>query len=212
VNEGSPFALFFKKMNYLAHAYLSGNDPALLVGNFIADHVRGAAIRNYPEKIMSGIILHREIDTYTDQHKTFRTSKRLFYDGYERYSGILIDIYFDYFLAKNFDRYSGISLTEFSERAYQLYKAHEYLLPEQSSRFLDYVLKNNVYQSYSGIEAIERVLSHLSLRIGHGVRLEGSIPVFKMHEEHLQNNFTSFFEDLTTRFLKDKDQLRIQKF
>ena len=96
-------------MNYLAHALFSNNEPNLLIGNFIADHLRGNDFTNYPTEIINGIYLHRKIDTFTDNHESFKASKRVFYDGYARYSGILIDIYSDHFLAKNFERYSELS-------------------------------------------------------------------------------------------------------
>ena len=80
-------------MNYLAHAFLSNNDSNLLIGNFIADHLRGNDFKNYSPQIIEGIHLHRKIDSFTDSHLNFKASKRLFYIGYERYSGILIDIY-----------------------------------------------------------------------------------------------------------------------
>ena len=84
-------------MNYLAHAFLSNNDRDLLIGNFIADHLRGNDFKDHKPEIIEGIYMHRKIDTFTDSHPNFKASKRLFYNGYERYSGILIDIYFDYF-------------------------------------------------------------------------------------------------------------------
>ena len=128
-------------MNYLAHALFSNNDPNLLIGNFIADHLRGNDFQKYPQEIITGIYLHRKIDTFTDNHESFKASKRLFYKGYERYSGILIDIYSDHFLAKNFDHYSQLSLKEFTETAYNTYSNNQHHLPQSSSNFLEYVIK-----------------------------------------------------------------------
>jgi len=189
-------------MNYLAHAFLSNHDNDLLIGNFIADHIRGNDFKDFNAGIIEGIHLHRSIDTFTDAHPDFKKSKRVFYNGFEKYSGILIDIYFDYFLAKDFLKYSEISLENFSKNVYKVYADNEYLLPKSSSRFLEYVIKNNVYRSYSNIKGIETVLNHLSHRIQHRVQLDDSIRLFKENEAELQANFDSFFRDVLAHFSK----------
>jgi len=188
-------------MNYLAHAFLSNNNTDLLIGNFIADHLRGNDFKNYPNEIINGIYLHRKIDTFTDNHESFKASKRLFYEGYERYSGILIDIYSDHFLAKNFENYSHLPLKEFSKTVYQTYSQNQHHLPKSSSNFLEYVIKNNIYHAYSSIEGIEKVLFHLSHRIKHGVMLNESIAIYKTHEKELELNFEILFKDAIKEFL-----------
>lgn len=188
-------------MNYLAHAFFSNNEPNLLIGNFIADHLRGNDFTNYPTEIINGIYLHRKIDTFTDNHESFKASKRIFYNGYERYSGILIDIYSDHFLAKNFENYSGTPLRDFSELAYKTYSQNQHHLPKSSSNFLEYVIKNNIYNAYSSIEGIEKVLFHLSHRIKHSVMLNESINLFRENEEELKSNFDTLFRDAIKEFL-----------
>ena len=187
-------------MNYLAHAFLSKNDPELLVGNFIADHLRGSQLFSFPEKIRKGIQLHREIDSFTDVHPAFRASKRLFYDGFEKHSGILVDIWFDYFLAKNFSLYSVTDLRSFSENVYRVYSDYINLMPTGSSRFLNYVIRNNIYTAYGTVEGMEKVLYHLSQRIRHNVRLDESVKLLTKNEVQLQRNFELFFSDLQKHF------------
>jgi acyl carrier protein phosphodiesterase len=188
-------------MNYLAHAFLSGGDNGLLLGNFIADHLRGNDFKDYPSGIIEGIHLHRRIDSFTDAHAEFKKSKRVFYDGFEKYSGILVDIYFDYFLAKDFEKYSSAPLKLFSENVYEIYLAHQHILPKTSSGFLDYVVKNNIYNSYASLKGIETVLNHLSHRISHRVQLDHSIELFRENENTLQANFDVFFKDAVAEFL-----------
>lgn len=187
-------------MNYLAHAFLSNNNEELLIGNFIADHLRGNRFDDYSEGIVRGIYLHRSIDAFTDAHAAFKKSKRVFYDGFEKYSGILVDMYFDHLLASRFSDFSPVALSEFSEQTYSIYTAHEHLLPKSSKGFLDYVIKNNVYTSYASAEGIAEVLSHLSHRIGHGVRLDQSLPLFLEHERELSADFTAFFNEAVLTF------------
>lgn len=186
-------------MNYLAHAFLSDNEPGLLVGNFIADHL-GSRYDHLPEHIAKGVILHRKIDSFTDHHPLFKESKRLFYDGFEKYSGVLIDIYFDHILARNYEDYSEKILSHHSQEIYRTYQDHISHLPKSSVQFLEYVLRNDIYNAYATEEGIEKVLYHLSHRINHGVRLDGSMTIFRKHQDELEQNFRTFFGEAIQEF------------
>lgn len=183
-------------MNYLAHAFLSFNNEPITVGNFIADHIKLADAGHLPPEIKQGVLLHRRIDYFTDTHPLFIKSKRNFYNGFERYSGVLVDIYYDYLLAKNFNNFSEVKLDVFTKRVYSVLQNNEQHLPESSKGFLNYVLKNNTFYEYSKIEGIELVLKHLSYRINHGVLLNESLPLFLQHEKSIEEDFLKFFEDL----------------
>ncbi len=183
-------------MNYLAHSFLSFNNEPLTVGNFIADHIKLAAAEHLPEDIRQGILLHRRIDYFTDTHPLFIKSKRNFYGGFERYSGVLTDIYYDHILAKNFSKYSVIGLQQFTENIYALLHRNKQHLPESSIGFLKYAQKNNTFFEYSKIGGIELVLKHLSYRINHGIFLNESLPLFVANEKKIEEDFLEFFEDL----------------
>lgn len=187
-------------MNYLAHAYFSNNNEGLLLGNFMADHIRGNQFDHLSEDIREGIYLHRKIDEFTDKHPAFKSSKRHFYNGFERYSGVLVDIYFDHLLADNFSNYHPQSLSEFTEGVYKIYKNNNHLMPEGSNQFLSYVLSNNIYNAYGKIEGIQKVLFHLSHRINHGVMLDDSVQLFKQNEAQLKENFEIFMQDAIKEF------------
>ncbi len=183
-------------MNYLAHSFLSFNNEPLTVGNFIADHIKLANTGHLPPEIKNGVLLHRRIDYFTDTHPLFIKSKRNFYDGFERYSGVLVDIYYDYILAKNFDKFSDVSLDIFTKNIYLVLQKNEEHLPETSKGFLNYVVKNNTFFEYSKIEGIELVLKHLSHRINHGIWLNESVPLFLANQESIEQDFMEFFGDL----------------
>jgi acyl carrier protein phosphodiesterase len=188
-------------MNYLAHSFLAGKQAGLQVGNFIADHIHGSNFSYLPEEIISGVKCHRRIDTFTDEHAKFRECKRLFYDGFERYSGILIDIYFDHLLAKNFSRYSAVPLETYCQKTYSVYQEHLQYFPAASKQFLHYVVCNNIFMAYASQEGIESVLFHMSQRINHGVFLNKSLPLFIKNETRLEENFEIFFEEAIATFL-----------
>ncbi len=184
-------------MNYLAHAYLSNNNKNLILGNFIADHIKGNNYKEYPNEIINGILLHRKIDTFTDQHQQFKLAKRFFYDGFEKYSGILIDIYFDYFLAKNFTDYCTINLPSFTKQVYSIYDDFKGEMPKSGQNFFNYILKTDLYNTYANIDGIEKVLLHLSYRIKHGILLNESIKIFIQNEKELFNCFTILINEIT---------------
>src|SRR6476661_6072161 len=106
-------------MNYLAHAYLSFNDPQILVGNMISDYVKGKAQFSFSGKVQKGITLHREIDRYTDSHPSTKKAKEIFRPAYRLYSGAIMDVLYDHFLANDDSEFTPVSLKEFSTRTYQ---------------------------------------------------------------------------------------------
>lgn len=183
-------------MNYLAHAFLSFNNEPITVGNFIADHIKLSDTGHLPPEIKQGVLLHRRIDYFTDAHPLFIKSKRHFYNGFERYSGVLTDIYYDFVLAKNFDKFSDIGLSDFTQNIYSILQSNKHHLPESANRFLNYVLKNNTFFEYSKIEGVELVLKHLSHRINHGILLNESLPLFLQNEKAIEEDFLEFIQDL----------------
>jgi len=105
-------------MNFLAHIYLSGNNEMVTIGNFIADGIRGKKYSIYPKDIQTGILLHRQIDTFTDAHKTVRESTKRLHKNYGHYSGVIVDILYDHFLAKNWNHYSKTPLADYVDDFY----------------------------------------------------------------------------------------------
>ncbi|MGB3774600.1 MAG: DUF479 domain-containing protein, partial [Leeuwenhoekiella sp.] len=95
-------------MNFLAHIYLSQYDEQVTIGNFIADGIKGSKYKQFPIPIQKGILLHRSIDAYTDAHHLVRKSTKRLHPHYHHYSGIIVDIFYDHFLAKNWSSYSDI--------------------------------------------------------------------------------------------------------
>ena len=131
-------------MNFLAHLYLSKNNNNILLGNFIADHIPGNNFTHFHPEIQKGILLHRKIDTYTDAHKIVRKSKRRLHPRYRHYKGVIIDIFYDYYLAKNWSKYSKTSLEIFSKSVYDLLIENHDILPMKSQYFTKHMIENNL--------------------------------------------------------------------
>ncbi len=93
-------------MNYLAHLYLSGSNEDVLVGNYIADGIKGEDKSNYKPGVIKGVQLHKKIDDFTDTHPIFKTSAKRLTENYGHYAWVIVDIYYDHFLANNWNKYT----------------------------------------------------------------------------------------------------------
>ena len=130
-------------MNFLAHIYLSGEDDRITIGNFIADKIHGKAYKKYPFDIQKGILLHREIDTFTDAHPIVRQSTKRLHTNYGHYSSVIVDILYDHFLAKNWKAYSTIPLKDFTVSFYNLLEESYEILPLRIQNLMPFMIADN---------------------------------------------------------------------
>jgi acyl carrier protein phosphodiesterase len=152
------------KMNFLAHLYLSGNNEEIIVGNFIGDYVKGSDYMNYPENIKKGLLLHRHIDSFTDCHPVTRKSKQHVESQYRKYAGIVIDIFYDFLLASEWERYSNISLEDFVENTFSILKKYYDVFPQGIKNWFPNFIRNNWLMSYSYERGVEMVLHRMASR------------------------------------------------
>ena len=183
-------------MNFLAHLYLSGNNEEIMVGNFIGDYVKGREYVYYPDEIRKGIMLHRYIDTYTDSHPVTKISRSRVQHKYHKYSGIIIDIFYDYFLANEWNAFYPLELEIFIENAFTVLKKHYYDFPQGIKNWFPNFLRNNWLQSYSTINGIERVLHRMSSRTSLPENTEYAIEVLRNNEAAMREEFHEFFQEL----------------
>jgi len=183
-------------MNFLSHLYLAGNNEGLIIGNFIADSVKGSAYNNFSKEIQQGIILHRKIDSFTDAHPIVEQSKQRLREKYKKYSSVIVDIYYDHYLAINWKEYSEIELEIFVQNIYSIIKNNHSVLPEKSVRFTKYMLEHNILFWYSKLEGIERVLYGMSRRATFESNMEHAIHDLTEHFVLFENEFKIFFPEL----------------
>ena len=190
-------------MNFLAHLYLSQNNTNIMIGNFIADHIRGNNYKKFSKEIQQGIFLHRAIDTFTDAHKIVRKSKRRLHKRYRHYDGVIIDIFYDYFLAKNWDDYSAIPLDVYTKSVYQLFDKISSELPVKSQQFIKYMIEYDILFNYQYKEGIAKVLNGMNARTKGKSQMNLAIEDLSLLEAELQEDFSVFFQDLLD-FTKQK--------
>ncbi len=183
-------------MNYLAHIYLSGDNDLMKIGNFMADGIHGKHFDNFPTDIQKGIILHRAIDTFTDAHPIFRQSTKRLHTNYHHYSGIIVDIFYDHFLAKNWSHYSEESLKIYTERFYQSLRDNYEFLNEKTQKMIPYLIHQNWLMSYQTIEGIELILEKMDNRMKQNSIMQLSITELRTHYTEFEQEFTSFFKEL----------------
>ncbi|HAO14625.1 MAG TPA: DUF479 domain-containing protein [Tenacibaculum sp.] len=183
-------------MNFLAHLYLSNNNKELMIGNFIADHVKGNKFSLFPDNIQKGILLHRAIDSYTDTHEIVRVSKRRLHERYGHYDGVIIDIFYDHFLAINWRDYSEIPLDIFVNSVYDLLQSNINTLPQKTQDILPSVIEYNWLYNYQFAKGIKAVLNGMNNRTNGKSNMNLAIEDLLLHYDDFKNDFTIFFKDL----------------
>ena len=174
-------------MNFLAHIYLSGENDLVTIGNFIADGIKGKDYKKYSKDLQIGILLHRHIDTYTDSHKTVRQSTKRLHEKYSHYSGVIVDILYDHFLAKNWKRYSDIPLEDYVNNFYDSLEDHYDILPLRIQKMMPFMITDN---------CISRVLDGMNRRIKNISNMDEAVQELEVFYIDFENEFTSFFDEL----------------
>lgn len=169
-----------------------------MVGNFIADFVKGNKKLNYPDRIRQGIELHRQIDHFTDTHPVTAISRRRLYERHSKYSGVVVDLFYDHFLAKNFTEFSGVALDEYAARTYKDLHGYFNILPDEVKTFLPFMVRHNWLLSYSSLEGIGRTLTGLSKRVSFENRMDSAVHDLSEYYAHFEEEFRRFFPELIT--------------
>ncbi len=192
-------------MNFLAHLHLSGENTAVMTGNYLGDFVRkkellltsDQQVNNY---IITGMELHKCIDLYTDAHPLVKQVQKIFMPEFGKYASVLSDLYFDYLLCNHWASFSEISLKEFAHKAYRSLELHQSYFNDRARGFYGYMYSNNLLENYGRLEAMERVLLGISnRRVGGKINLARSIQLFIDNEERIREYFIKFYPDLMDR-------------
>ncbi|MDT0557485.1 acyl carrier protein phosphodiesterase [Ichthyenterobacterium sp. W332] len=183
-------------MNFLAHIYLSGDDDLITIGNFIADGIRGKTYKDYPKAVQIGILLHRQIDTFTDSNIIVKQSTKRLHKNYGHYSGVIVDILYDHYLAKNWTSYSQIDLEIYTHNFYDTLENNLEILPMRIKRMMPHMISDNWLLSYANIEGIQRVLEGMNRRTQNKSQMNKAVKELQLYYDEFENEFTVFFEEL----------------
>ena len=183
-------------MNFLAHIYLSGNNTCVTIGNFIADSIKGREYKEYPKEIQIGILLHRAIDSYTDTHPIVRKSAKRLRKKYGHYAGVIVDILYDHFLAKNWTNYSNTPLEEYVENFYSTLEDNYVILPERIKQLMPYMITDNWLVSYASVSGITKVLEGMNRRTKHKSGMNKAVEELQEFYKEFEIEFATFFDEL----------------
>jgi acyl carrier protein phosphodiesterase len=197
-------------MNYLAHAYLSFGDPDITVGNMISDYVKGRKILEYPETVRQGIILHRSIDEYTDQHPATRDAKEVFRPHYRLYSSAFVDVVYDHFLAMDSVRFSDSSLMDFSLQTYAHLDARSDAFPEPFARMFPFMKSQNWLYNYQFRWGLRNSFGGLVRRARYLEDSDTAFQLFELHAGFLLQCYRAFMPDVLQHAEKLYRQFRGQ--
>lgn len=190
-------------MNFLAHTYLSGRNDDLILGNFIADMVKGRQIESYSPGVVQGIQLHRRIDSFTDHHPVVACSKDRIRKTYRHYSGVVVDMYYDHFLAKNWAEYHHEPLDVFVRHPYSVLLRNYNIMPARARRILPYMIGGNWLVSYARLEGLQKHMEGMARRTPFDSGMEHAVNDLRKHYQDFHDDFNAFFPELMHYVAKD---------
>ncbi|NOW02827.1 ACP phosphodiesterase [Clostridium beijerinckii] len=181
-------------MNYLAHIYLADNSEENMLGNFLGDFVNKSLENEFEQSIRQGIIMHKKLDTFTDSHPDFMRSRKRISKNNRRLAGVLIDIFYDHFLAKNWKDYSTMPLEEYADNFYMILRKFSYCLPDKLLRRMNFIIEENWLLSYRDIHGIQTAVDRIATRFANTKHpLINPIEELINNYEGLENDFKCFY-------------------
>ncbi len=162
----------------------------------MADAVKGNKYLAFDDEIQKGIMLHRAIDSYTDQHELVKLSKKRLNQRYNHYNGVIIDIFYDHFLAKNWSQYSAIPLPLYASEIYMILEANSQIFPSKVKRMFYFMKLQNWLVSYTDVNEIKKVLIRMSLRSKYKSNMHLASEDLILHYDNLENDFQQFFPEI----------------
>jgi acyl carrier protein phosphodiesterase len=193
-------------MNFLAHLVLSPKETDFISGNIAADFLRGPDRKFVSKGVQSGISMHQFVDQFTDTHVLVKTSKDRLKNHFRLFSGVLIDVFYDHFLAKDFELIANISLEEFCEYIYETLEKNTSELPPKLRQFLPVMIRENILFSYRRLAGIQTALTRINLRVTKKFSVGLAMAILNDMYDILENDFRQYFPyliNVTERYRKN---------
>lgn len=162
----------------------------------MAVSIKGHDYEKFDSEIKKGILLHRYIDSFTDSHPIYRQSKHRLHDKYGHYSGVIMDILYDHFLAKNWSKYSDEKLEDYANDFYQLLQTNHTILTERIKVMLPYMIAKNWFVSYATINGLEMILFQMDNKTEYKSNMQGAIVELQNFYSEFESEFFLFFQEL----------------
>ena len=183
-------------LNYLAHLFLAGNEPFDVVGNLMGDFVRGPVDERFDDRFHHGIRLHRKIDAFTDSHPAFARSRRLLTPRFRRFSGVIMDVYYDHLLARDWSIFSEEPLEQFAHRTYGILSDHYDLMPAPMQRKVSRMITSNWLVAYRDPATTRPALTAIGKRFRRPVELAPAATELERSSQAIAEDFHEFLPDI----------------
>ena len=190
-------------MNILIHLFFSQNDENIILGNFIADYIRGInRIKGYPPQIQSGIKLHQWIDNYSDNNLIVKKSISIFSPLLKHYAPVAVDVIYDHFMSNNWENFSKKSLFNTIDEFYIILENNYNILPNKAKRAVDHMIKNNWLMMYKDLSGLKNIFEWMDTRASFEANLTNSIEILEEYYSEIENDFLSFINTMIIDFDK----------
>lgn len=185
-------------MNYVAHQFLSFRNPEIQIGNLYGEIVRGKNLNDYESGIRRGILLHREIDSFTDSHPLVKNSSQKFHERFGKYAPVIVDVLYDYLLIRNWENYSFVSFDEFVNNCYELFRLNFDLFPAKLQYIVKHLLEHDWFRNYSTIEGVGLTLRGISQRSKFPNEIELATKEIEIYLSEFEADFFQFFPEISS--------------
>lgn len=181
-------------MNYLAHLALSHDNSGVMLGNFIGDYVKGSNYSRYSPKVRTGILLHRKIDDFTDNHPIVKESSLLLKDAYGRYAGVIVDMFYDHFLASDWDKYHpNQPLGKFVSRVHRILLLNYFRVPGDVKKMMPFLIKSRRLENYANFAGLSRALNIMARNTSLPCNTQDAIRCLHDNYDLFHSHFEEFF-------------------
>ncbi|MEH6650107.1 MAG: ACP phosphodiesterase [Motiliproteus sp.] len=191
-------------MNFLAHLYFADATPESRVANLMGDYLKGRIAADWQPNLRDGVILHRRIDGYTDSHPLVLQSAARLSARRRRFAGIILDICYDHYLCRHWDRFSDQPLDRFIEDCYRQLSDYQGYLPESMQRPLRLLIEQDWLSTYADPDTICLVLDRVASRLSQPQRMLGAGEEFIRNYSLFERDFLSFYPQLCQFVLLNK--------
>lgn len=190
-------------MNFLAHLFLSCEQEELLVGNFLADLIKNRALETYSTGVQEGVLLHRKIDQFTDRHPMVSQGVHRLHPFHHKYAAVIVDVFYDYLLAKNWSLYTKENFITFTKRVYAILEKYKSVMPPKIQIRLSNMIDGDWLIGYSQYEGLAFTFDRMQFRLSKPEYLHGVIENLQAHESAFDEEFKAFFPEVIA-FVNDE--------
>lgn len=183
-------------MNFVAHQLLSFKNPEIQIGNLFGEVVRGKDFENFEGDRQKGILLHRQIDTFTDEHDTVKKSTQKFHERYGKYAPVIVDVLYDYILISNWKKFSDDPYSVFVSNCYELFRTHFKEFPSDLQFMVKHLLRHDWFGNYATIDGIRQTLKGISQRSKFKNNISTAVEEMVLYKEELEAEFLEFFPEM----------------